>query len=86
VKTVEQQQPNPKNKVNRGKQGLDAYSRYSTIAIQMVIIIVITSLGGVKLDKLAGTEPILTVVLSLLGVASAMWLVIKEVLRNKGDV
>jgi len=52
----------------------------------MVIIIVITSLGGVKLDKLAGTEPILTVVLSLLGVASAMWLVIKEVLRNKGDV
>ncbi|HHU99461.1 MAG TPA: AtpZ/AtpI family protein [Bacteroidales bacterium] len=86
MKTVEQQQPNPKNKVNRGKQGLDAYSRYSTIAIQMVIIIVITSLGGVKLDKLAGTEPILTVVLSLLGVASAMWLVIKEVLRNKGDV
>ncbi|HMT66990.1 MAG TPA: AtpZ/AtpI family protein [Bacteroidales bacterium] len=83
---MEQQQPNPKNKVNRGKQGLDAYSRYSTIAIQMVIIIVITSLGGVKLDKLAGTEPILTVVLSLLGVASAMWLVIKEVLRNKGDV
>lgn len=52
---MEQQQPNPKNKVNRGKQGLDAYSRYSTIAIQMVIIIVITSLGGVKLDKLAGT-------------------------------
>lgn len=86
MKTVEQQQPNPKNKVNKGKQGLDAYSRYSTIAIQMVIIIVITSLGGVKLDKLAGTEPILTVVLSLLGVASAMWLVIKEVLRNKGDV
>ena len=83
---MEQQQPNPKNKVNRGKQGLDAYSRYSTIAIQMVIIIVITSLGGDKLDKLAGTEPILTVVLSLLGVASAMWLVIKEVLRNKGDV
>ena len=83
---MEQQQPNPKNKVNRGKQGFDAYSRYSTIAIQMVIIIVITSLGGVKLDKLAGTEPILTVVLSLLGVASAMWLVIKEVLRNKGDV
>ena len=83
MKTVEQQQPNPKNKVNRGKQGLDAYSRYSTIAIQMVVIILITSLGGVKLDKLAGTEPILTVVISLLGVAAAMWLVIKEALRNK---
>jgi len=49
----------------------------------MVVIIVITSLGGVKLDKLAGTEPWLTVILSLLGVTAAMWLVIKEALRNK---
>jgi len=49
----------------------------------MVVIILITSFGGVKLDKLAGTEPVLTVVLSLLGVAAAMWLVIKEALRNK---
>ena len=44
----------------------------------MVVIIVITSLGGVKLDQLAGTKPWLTVILSLLGVAAAMWLVIKE--------
>ena len=83
MKTVEQQQPDQKKKENKGREGLDAYSRYSTIAIQMVVIILITSLGGVKLDKLAGTEPILTVVLSLLGVAAAMWLVIKEALRNK---
>ena len=83
MKTVEQQQPDQKKKENKGREGLDAYSRYSTIAIQMVVIILITSLGGVKLDKLAGTEPILTVVISLLGVAAAMWLVIKEALRNK---
>ncbi len=83
MKTVEQQHPDPEKKENKGRAGLDAYSRYSTIAIQMVVIILITSLGGVKLDKLAGTEPILTVVLSLLGVAAAMWLVIKEALRNK---
>jgi len=80
---VEQQQPDQKKKENKGREGLDAYSRYSTIAIQMVVIILITSLGGVKLDKLAGTEPNLTVVISLLGVAAAMWLVIKEALRNK---
>jgi len=77
---VEQQQPDPKKEKNNG---LSAYSRYSTIAIQMVVIIVITSLGGVKLDKWAGTEHILTVILSLLGVAAAMWLVIKEAIRNK---
>jgi F0F1-type ATP synthase assembly protein I len=80
---VEQQQPDPGKKESKGREGLDAYSRYSTIAIQMVVIIIVTSLGGVKLDKLAGTEPLLTVILSLLGVVAAMWLVIKEALRHK---
>lgn len=79
----EQQQPDPKKERNSGQDGLSAYSRYSTIAIQMAVIIIICSLGGVKLDKWAGTEPWLTVILSLLGVSAAMWLVIKEALRNK---
>ena len=79
----EQQQPDPKKEKSKGENSLSAYSRYSTIAIQMVVIIIITSLGGVKLDKWAGTEPLLTVILSLLGVAAAMWLVIKEAIRNK---
>jgi len=83
VKTVEQQQPDPEKKESKGREGLDAYSRYSTIAIQMVIIIIIMSLGGVKLDQLAGTEPLLTVIFSLLGVVAAMWLVIKEALKQK---
>jgi len=79
----EQRQPNPKKERNKAQDGLSSYSRYSTIAIQMAVIIVICSLGGVKLDKWAGTEPWLTVILSLLGVAAAMWLIIKEALRNK---
>ena len=80
---MEQQQPDPKKKESKRRDGLDAYSRYSTIAIQMVVIIVITSLGGVKLDQWTGTEPVFTVILSLLGVAAAMWLVIKEAIRQK---
>ena len=80
---MERQQPDPKRKESKGGNGLEAYSRYSTIAIQMVVIIVITSLGGVKLDKWVGTELVFTVVLSLLGVAAAMWLVIKEAVRNR---
>lgn len=79
----EQQQPDPKKKESKGREGLDAYSRYSTIAIQMVVIIVAASLAGVQLDKKAGTEPVLTVILSLLGVAAAMWLIIREAIRNK---
>ncbi len=80
---MEHQQPDPKRKESKGGNGLEAYSRYSTIAIQMVVIIVITSLGGVKLDKWIGTELVFTVILSLLGVAAAMWLVIKEAIRNR---
>ena len=83
MKTVEQQQPNPGKKESKSREGLDAYSRYSTIAIQMVVIIVVMSLGGVKLDKWVGTEPLFTVILSLLGVVAAMWLVIKEALRQR---
>jgi len=62
---------------------MTAYSRYSTIAVQMVVIILGTTLGGVKLDQVSGTKPLFTVILSLLGVTSAMWLVIKEALKNK---
>jgi F0F1-type ATP synthase assembly protein I len=79
----EQQQPDPKKEKNNVQEGLPAYSRYSTIAIQMAVIIILCSLGGVKLDKWAGTEPWLTVILSLLGVAAAMWLIIKEALKHK---
>ena len=80
---MEEQQSSPKKEKNNEESGLQAYSRYSTIAIQMVVIIVLTSLGGVKLDKWIGTEPVFTVILSLLGVAAAIWLIIKEALRNK---
>jgi F0F1-type ATP synthase assembly protein I len=78
-----QLQPNPKKEKNNNDDSLRAYSRYSTIAIQMVVIIIAASLGGVQLDKLAGTRPLFTVILSLLGVASAMWLIIKEALRKQ---
>jgi len=36
--------------------------------------------GGQKLDALWGTDPWLTVVLSLLGVATALYVVFKELL------
>jgi F0F1-type ATP synthase assembly protein I len=80
---MEQHQPNQKKEKNNLEGGLSAYSRYTTIALQMVVIIVIASLGGVKLDKVAGTKPVFTIILSLLGVTAAMWLIIKDAIRNK---
>jgi F0F1-type ATP synthase assembly protein I len=80
---MQDQESNPKKEKSSPGGGLAAYAKYTTIAIQMVVIIVLTTLGGVKLDKLAGTKPVFTIILSLLGVAAAMWLIIKEALRNK---
>jgi F0F1-type ATP synthase assembly protein I len=80
---MEERQPNQKREKNKGENGLQAYSRYSAIAIEMAVIIILTSLGGVKLDKAIGTEHLFTVILSLLGVAAAIWLVIREASRNR---
>jgi F0F1-type ATP synthase assembly protein I len=80
---MEEPRSNQKKQKNKPENGLSAYSRYSAIAVEMVVIIVIASLGGVKLDKVAGTEPVFTIILSLLGVAAAMWLIIKDAIRNK---
>ena len=83
MEKMEEQQSNQESRKNNGEKGLEAYSRYSTIAIQMIVIIVISSLGGVKLDQWIDTKPVFTVILSLLGVAAAIWLIIKEAIRNR---
>ncbi|HUW92917.1 MAG TPA: AtpZ/AtpI family protein [Bacteroidales bacterium] len=80
---MEEPQPNKKKEKSDDEGGMTAYSKYSTIAIQMVVIIAGTSFGGVKLDQVAGTKHLFTVILSLLGVIAAMWLIIKEALRKK---
>lgn len=80
---MEEQQPNQKKEKSDDEGGLTAYSKYSTIAIQMVVIILGTTFGGIKLDSVAGTKPLFTVILSLLGVTAAMWLVIKDAIKRK---
>jgi F0F1-type ATP synthase assembly protein I len=80
---MEESQSSPKKEKNKLDDGLSAYARYSTIAVQMVVIILIASFSGVKLDKVLNTKPVLTIILSLLGVAAAMWLIIKDAIRNK---
>jgi len=50
----------------------------------MIGIIVLTTFGGVKLDKLTGWKtPVFTIVLSLLGVFAAIYFAIKGFLRKQ---
>ena len=76
-------QKKPKSPENdQENRGLSNYARYSGIGIQMVIIILITVWGGIKLDKLFLLEtPVFTIILSLLGVAAAIYTAIKDFIR-----
>ena len=74
---LEKQKLSPKK-----KQQLNNYARYSSMAFQMMIIITIGSLGGLKLDEWLKLKfPVFTLILSLTSVAIAIYLAIKDILR-----
>lgn len=63
--------------------GLRNFTRYSGLGIQMGVIIFISVWGGKKLDHLLLLKtPLFTIILSLLGVAAAMWTVIKDFIKK----
>ncbi len=74
------------NKTGKQKKSLNAYARYSGIAIQMLAIIGIGSFAGVKLDELyPNNYNIYTIILSLASVLIAMYIVIKRIISASKD-
>ncbi|HNP97678.1 MAG TPA: AtpZ/AtpI family protein [Bacteroidia bacterium] len=58
--------------------------RYASMATQMLVIIGLGVWGGVKLDAYLGWKtPVCTLVLSLLSVAAAIYLSIKDFIKKK---
>jgi len=75
---MESENPN----LSQKKKKLNNFAKYSTMASQMAIIITIGSLGGLKLDQWLKLEfPYFTLSLSVLSVAMAVYLAIKDVIR-----
>jgi F0F1-type ATP synthase assembly protein I len=68
---------------NQKKSYLNNYARYSSIAFQMLAIILLGVFGGYKLDGWLNTIPVFTVLLSLLSVVIAIYSVVKDLLNNK---
>jgi len=65
------------------KDSVNSFARYSGIAIQMVAIIVIMTLAGVKLDsRRASDTPVFTIILSLLGVFAGIYTAIKDFIKK----
>ncbi|RLD52463.1 MAG: ATPase F0F1 [Bacteroidetes bacterium] len=66
------------------KNSLNSYVKYSNIAIQMLVIILLGVFGGFKLDQWLELKfPVFTVILSLLSVVLAIYLVTKDLLKKK---
>ena len=62
----------------------NSFFKYSSLAIQMGVIIGLTAWGGQKLDAYYHlSTPVFTIVLSLIGIGSAMYLVIKDLMHPK---
>ena len=78
--------PDQKNiqKDRKNQENLNNYSRYSGIAVQMLVIISIGVIGGMKMDKWLDTKkPVFTALFSLLGVVLAIYIVIKDLIAKK---
>ena len=69
----------PKKTENKG---INDFARYTGIAFQMAGIILVTTWGGMKLDKLIAFEkPVFTIILSLLGVFAAIYTAVKDFIK-----
>ncbi|CAN5913763.1 hypothetical protein BH24BAC1_BH24BAC1_03620 [soil metagenome] len=76
--------PKPSDKKPSGQDQLKPYLKYSGMAVQMIVILVLAALGGRKLDAYLGLKhPVTTIVLMLVGVIVSMYLVVLSVLKNK---
>lgn len=61
---------------------IDAYMKYSGMAIQMGVIILLGTLAGQWLDGYFGTErPYFTVLLALLAIFAALYLTLKDIIH-----
>ncbi|MCB2220934.1 MAG: AtpZ/AtpI family protein [Bacteroidetes bacterium] len=76
--------PHKDNNLNNKKKQLNNYARYSSIAFQMLVIILVGVWGGIKLDEWIGLSiPLFTVLFSIISVILAIYYVTKDFLKNK---
>ena len=68
---------------DQNKRALNNYAKYSSMAFQMLVIILLGLFAGYKLDIWLHTKPLLTVILSLSSVILAIYFVTKDLLKKK---
>jgi ATP synthase protein I len=79
---MEQNPGKKKNLKSSGNKSIRDFARYSGIAFQMTGIILVTTWGGIELDKLTGFKtPVFTIILSLFGVFVGIYIAVKDFIK-----
>ena len=68
---------------DQNKRALNNYARYSSIAFQMLVIILLGIFAGFKLDQWLHIKPVLTIIFSLSSVILAIYFVTRDLLKKK---
>jgi F0F1-type ATP synthase assembly protein I len=69
--------------LDQNKRSLNNYARYSSIAFQMLAIILLGIFAGYKLDQWLHIKPVLTIIFSLSSVILAIYFVTRDLLKKK---
>lgn len=70
--------------LEKKKKSLASYTRFTSIAFEMLVIILIGVFGGLKLDeRLKLTVPVFTIILSILAVILSIYTVTRDLLKSK---
>jgi F0F1-type ATP synthase assembly protein I len=76
-------EPSKNDKPKKFGASLNTYARYSSLAFQMMAILLAFVYGGVLLDRWTGWSfPVFKLVLSLLGVGLSIYYAIKDFLKK----
>jgi F0F1-type ATP synthase assembly protein I len=78
----QKQKNQKKSSKNQENKGLRDFGKYSGLAFQMIVIILVMTWCGIKLDKVLGlSTPVFTIILSLLGVFAGIYAALKDFIR-----
>lgn len=70
------------NQIQKKKERLNNYARFSGVGFQMLATIGVGVLGGIKLDNIyPNNYQVFTVICSLISIGVALYLVIKQVTK-----
>lgn len=88
---VEKSQPSPnrkrsKKEESQGRSGLNDYLKYAGMGVQMLVIILILSWVGGKLDQRSENDtPLFTAFFALLGVIIGIYTVLKDFIHKQDE-